>query len=310
MTSMRIIFLGTGGGMPSKKRALPSVAVKFAGDVLLFDCGEGTQRQMMVAGVGFKRGFRIFVTHLHGDHVLGIPGLLYSMSMLDRDYSVEIYGPRGTEGVLEALIGTLHRDLGFEVKIIEVSPGLVAKTDEYSVYASRSDHGVESLAYRLQEKERPGKMRVDFLESIGLPRGPLWGRLQRGQQVTYKGMVIKPEEAVGSPRPGRSVVYTGDTKPCDSVVELARGADILIHDSTFDERLKDRAKEEGHSTSVQAASIAKQAKVKRLYLFHISPRYDEDPTPLLDQARRVFPMTELSYDLMQVDVPYPNYHEF
>ncbi len=302
---MRIIFLGTGGGMPSRRRGLPAIAIKYAGSTLLFDCGESTQRQAMLAGLGFKRNFKIFLTHLHGDHVLGLPGLLYTMSMLGRNDSIEIYGPVGTKEVVKALLVTTCGATSFPLKIFEVDEGIVYTSQEYKVEAIKTVHSVYSLAYKLQEKERPGKMRVEYLESIGLPRGPLWGKLQRGCTVVYKGSKITPEEAVGPPRKGRIVVYTGDTRPTDRIVEFSINADVLIHDATFSHELLERAKMEGHSTAKEAAETAAAAAVKRLYLFHISPRYDNDPERLLSEARSIFPQTYLSEDLMQYDVPYP-----
>lgn len=302
---MRIIFLGTGGGMPSRRRGLPAIAIKYAGSTLLFDCGESTQRQAMLAGLGFKKDFKIFLTHLHGDHVLGLPGLLYTMSMLDRNDPVEIYGPTGTKEVVKALLVTTGGTVGFPFKVTEVSEGTVYVSQEYKVEAIKTEHTTESLAYKLQEKERPGKMRVEYLESIGLPRGPLWGKLQRGHTIVYKGRTITPEEAVGPPRKGRVVVYTGDTRPTEKIVEFSRNADVLIHDATFSHELFERAKAEGHSTAKEAAEVAAAASVKRLYLFHISPRYDDEPERLLSEARSIFPQTYLSEDLMQFDVPYP-----
>jgi len=303
---MRIIFLGTGGGMPSRRRGLPAIAIKYAGSVLLFDCGESTQRQAILAGVGFKKDFKIFLTHLHGDHVLGLPGLLYTTSMLDRNDPVEIYGPAGTKKVVESLLVTTYGMVGFPIEIIEVDEGVVYASQEYRIEAIKTEHTTESLAYKLQEKERPGRMRVEYLESIGLPRGPLWGKLQRGHAVVYKGRRITPEEAVGPPRKGRVVVYTGDTRPTERIVEFSRNADVLIHDATFSHKLFERAKTEGHSTAKEAAEIAAAAAVKRLYLFHISPRYDDDPEQLLSEARSIFPQTYLSEDFMQFDVPYPS----
>ncbi|MEM0456456.1 MAG: ribonuclease Z [Nitrososphaerota archaeon] len=301
---MRIVFLGTGGGMPSRRRGLPAIAIKYAGSTLLFDCGESTQRQAMLAGIGFKRDFKIFLTHLHGDHVLGLPGLLYTMSMLGRGDPIEIYGPAGTKEVVKALLITTGGTTSFPLRIIEVDEGTVYVSKEYKVDAIKTEHTTESLAYKLQEKERPGKMRVEYLESIGLPRGPLWGRLQRGYVVVYKGMKITPEEAVGPPRKGRVVVYTGDTRPTKKIVEFSKNADVLIHDATFSHELLERAKAEGHSTAREAAEVAAAAGVKRLYLFHISPRYDDEPEQLLSEAKSIFPQTYLSEDLMKLDVTY------
>ncbi len=292
--------------MPSRRRGLPAIAIKYAGSVLLFDCGESTQRQAILAGLGFKKDFKIFLTHLHGDHVLGLPGLLYTMSMLDRNDPVEIYGPVGTKEVVKSLLVTTSGMTEFPVEIIEVNEGVVCTSREYTLESIKAEHTVDSFAYRLQEKERLGKIRVEYLESIGLPRGPLWGRLQRGHAVVYKGRRITPEEAVGPPRKGRVVVYTGDTRPAERIIEFSKNADILIHDATFSHELFERAKAEGHSTAKEAAEVAAAAAVKRLYLFHISPRYDKESEHLLSEARKIFPQTYLSEDLMQVDVPYPS----
>jgi len=306
LTVMRIVFLGTGGGMPSRRRGLPAVAIKYAGSILLFDCGESTQRQAILAGLGFKKDFKIFLTHLHGDHVLGLPGLLYTMSMLNRKDPVEIFGPAGTKEVVKSLLVTTSGMTDFPVEIVEVDEGVVCTSREYTVESIRSEHTVDSFAYRLREKERPGRMRVEYLESIGLPRGPLWGRLQRGHAVIYKGRRITPEEAVGPPRKGRVVVYTGDTRPTERIVEFSRNADVLIHDATFSHDLFERARAEGHSTVREAAEVAAAAAVKRLYLFHISPRYDEESERLLSEARSIFPEAYLPEDLTHFDVPYPS----
>ena len=303
MTTMRLTFLGTGGGVPSASRALPSIAINFSGELILFDCGESTQRQMMRAGVGFKRKLTIFLTHLHGDHVLGIPGLLYTLSMLDRKDPLRIIGPKGTieflRGVLSLKVGAIN----FPIEAVDVEEGLVYESKEYVVEAVRSEHTVPTLTYMLREKDRPGKMKVEYLESVGLPRGPLWGRLQRGEPVEWGGRVIKPEEAVGPPRPGRKIVYTGDTRPSQRVAEFARGADILIHDATFGSEFEEEAAEQGHSTAAQAARIAAEAGVSRLYLFHVSPRYEGREEELLIEAREIFRESYLAEDLQSYEVP-------
>ena len=303
MSVMRLTFLGTGGGIPSVKRGLPSIAVNFSGELILFDCGESTQRQMMRAGVGFKRKIIIFLTHLHGDHVLGLPGFLYTLSMLNRKDPVKVIGPKGTIEFVDSLLSLKIGRIGFDVYVSEVSEGLIYESREYVVEAVEADHTVPALAYRLREKDRPGKMNVEYLERIGLPRGPLWGRLQRGEEVEFRGRVIRPEEAVGPPRPGRRIVYTGDTRPSEKIVEFARGADVLIHDATLGPEFEEEAAEDGHSTVNQAAEVALKAGVKRLYLFHISPRYEGNEDALLLEARKIFPESYLAEDLLKYEVP-------
>lgn len=305
MSSLRLTFLGTGGGTPSISRGLPSIAINFSGELILFDCGESTQRQMMKAGVGFKSSFRIFLTHLHGDHVLGLPGLLYTLSMLDRKEPLVVYGPRGVEDFVEAFKKTRYGKINFEVEVVRVREGVVYESKNYVVEAVRSAHTIESFCYMFRERDRVGKMNVEYLESVGLPRGPLWGKLQRGETVHWMGREIRPGEAVGPPRPGRRIVYTGDTVPDQRIVEFSRFADVLIHDSTFDPSFEKEAAEQGHSTSTQAAEVARKAQVRRLYLFHISPRYEGKSEKLLSEAVKIFPETYLAEDFMVYNVPYP-----
>jgi len=303
LSVMRLTFLGTGGGIPSVRRGLPSIAVNFSGELILFDCGESAQRQMMRAGVGFKRKLIIFLTHLHGDHVLGLPGFLYTLSMLNRKDPVKVIGPKGTIEFVNSLLSLKIGRIGFDVYVSEVSEGLIYESREYVVEAVEADHTVPALAYRLREKDRPGKMNVEYLERIGLPRGPLWGRLQRGEEVEFRGRVIRPEEAMGPPRPGRRIVYTGDTRPSQKIIEFARGADVLIHDATLGPEFEEEAAEDGHSTVNQAAEVALKAGVKRLYLFHISPRYEGNEDALLLEARKIFPESYLAEDLLKYEVP-------
>jgi len=303
LTNLKIVFLGTSGGMPSQSRCLPSVAMRYGASLLLFDCGEGTQRQMVSAGVGFKNDFLVFISHLHGDHILGLPGLFYSMSMLGRVEKVRVYGPPGLARSLELMLESCQGAVSFPIEVQEVRGGEMAcDRGRYSVKTAWADHLVDTLAYSFEEKARQGRMLVDKLKRIGIPQGPLWGALQRGRKVTFQGKVVDPGEVTGPRRRGRKVVYSGDTRPCENVVELARGADVLIHDSSFDQSLAERASAEGHSTSVQAASVAKEAGVGRLFLFHISPRYHNDVDLLLDPARAVFPASDVPEDLASLEL--------
>ncbi len=306
MTLMRVTFLGTGGGVPSISRSLPSIAISYSGELILFDCGEGAQRQMMRAGTGFKQKLTIFLTHLHGDHILGLPGLIYTLSMLDRRHPLRIIGPRGTRNFLEVLFSIRFGKLGYEIEVREIDGGVAYESRDFFVEAVDASHTVKSLAYRFRERNRPGKMKVEVLEKLGVPRGPLWGRLQRGETIEFSGRIIRPEEAVEPPRRGRTIVYTGDTRPSDEIAEFSRGADILIHDATFGSEFEEDAVKEGHSTARQAAEIALKAGVGRLYLFHISPRYEGSEERLLMEARQIFPNTHLAEDLLSIEVPLPD----
>lgn len=303
---LTVIFLGTSGSMPTPTRGLPSIAIRRGNELLLFDCGEGAQTQMFKAKVGFMRKTSIFITHVHGDHVLGMPGIFQTMSLLGRKRGVDVYGPPEVRAYVKAVLETVKFGLTFSIDIHEVrEEGTVCARPSYRVDARWVDHGeLTCLAYALVEEPRPGKFNVGKAKELGIPQGPLWRALQRGKTIVYEGKTIRPDEVLGPNRPGRRVAYTGDTRPCRAVAELAKGADVLIHDATFDDDLSERAWEAGHSTSVQAAKVAKKVGVKRLYLFHISPRY-RDPEPLVSQAREIFPDTWLPDDLDKVEVPLP-----
>ncbi len=298
------MLLGTGASVPTPHRALPAIAVLRKGELLLFDAGDGTQRQMTKARIGFGRPMRIFVTHLHGDHVFGIPPMLHTMSMLKRKRPLYIYGPPGISDFFQCLRRSVSFYLSFPLRVFEVKPGIVCETREYVVRAVEVEHGMPAFAYSLEEKPRPGKFYPEKARALGVPEGPLWHKLQHGEPVQLPdGRIIRPEEVVGPPRKGRKIVYSGDTRPCDAVVELARGADLLIHDSTYAEELKDKAIENYHSTCVEAAEVAKKAGVRKLVLVHISARY-EDPSLLEIQAKKVFPNAVAGRDLMTLEIPY------
>jgi len=303
LTDLNVIFLGTGGSIPTPKRGLSAIAIRRKAELLLFDCGEGTQRQMIQAGVGFHRKAKIFVTHMHGDHVLGLPGLLQTMSLLGRTKKLEIYGPQGIKAFVEAMSETVRFSLTFPVQVSEVEAGLVCEEKEYEVYAAQSDHIDHSLAYALIEKPRPGRFNIEKARSLGVPEGPLWSKLQGGSSVKLpSGRIVKPEMVLGHPRTGRKIVYTGDTRQSENLVKLAENADMLIHEATFDDELTERAMEDGHSTPSMAAETAKKAGVKRLVLTHISARY-KDAGLLLEQARKIFVNTELAEDFLRLELP-------
>jgi len=302
--SMQVIFLGTAASVPTVARALPSVVFKRKNEIIMFDCGEGVQRQMIKAGVGFHRKMKVFVSHMHGDHVLGLPGLLQTMSLLDRTQKLEVYGPVGIKAFIEAIQQTVQFVLTFPVEIHEIEDeDMICEEKEYYVKAAPTDHVVPSLAYALIEKPRPGRFNPEKAKTLGIPEGPLWSRLQHGEKVkTATGKVIKTEMVVGAPRPGRKIAYSGDTRPTKSLVQLAENADLLIHEATLDDKLLEKAQEDGHSTPSEAAETAKRAKVKRLILTHLSSRYKSAQT-LLGQARKIFPNTDVAEDFMKTEIP-------
>jgi ribonuclease Z len=270
----------------------------------MFDCGEGVQRQMIKAKTGFHRKMKVFISHMHGDHVLGLPGMLQTMALLNRERKIDIYGPLGIKNFLECVKETVQFVLTFEVEIHEMeSEGVICDEKEYYVQTVRSNHVIPSLAYAFVEKSRPGKFYPEKAESLGVPEGPLWSELQSGKSVKLSnGRVILPKEVMGKARTGRKVVYSGDTRPFGKFVRFTANADMLIHDATLGDELAERAKEDGHSTPTQAAEIAKKAKVKKLVLTHISARYDNAEI-LLKQAKKLFKNTVVAEDFMKLEIP-------
>jgi len=305
--SLSVIFLGTSGSTPTPQRSLPAIAIRRKGEIILFDCGEGVQRQMIMAKLSFHRKMKIFITHMHGDHVLGLPGLIQTMSLFDRQRKLEIYGPKGLKEFIDVIQKTVQYTLTFPIEIHEIAKaGTICEEDEYTVFAVEVDHVIPSFAFALIEKPRPGKFYPEKAKKLGIPEGPLWSRLQRGYSVTLpNGRTIKPSEVVGPPRPGRKIVYSGDTRPCMNLVRLAENADLLIHDATLDDELAEKAYEDGHSTPSQAAEIAKKAGVDRLVLTHISARY-KSAEKLLEQAKKVFPNVFVAEDFMKIEIPLKN----
>jgi ribonuclease Z len=297
-----LVFLGTSGSAPTARRAPTALLVRRGGERLLFDCAEGTQRQLMRSSVGLPDLNEIFITHLHADHYLGLPGMLKTFALRQRDSALTVYGPPG----LRDLYGSLGRVFGrltYPVEIDELRAGETLERDGYRILVFPVEHGVSAVGYALVEDERPGRFDVEKAESLGIPHGPERGALQRGETVTLAdGRVLTPDEVVGAARPGRRIVIPGDTAPAETVRLLAEGADVLVHEATFANEEADRAAETMHSTARQAAEVARDAGVRLLALTHVSPRYFG--SELLGEAREVFPDTVLPRDFDTIEVPF------
>ncbi|SEA22778.1 RNAse Z [Haloplanus vescus] len=305
--SMRVTFLGTSGAIPTTQRAPSAVLVNREGERLLFDCGEGTQRQMMRYGTGFDIS-HIFVTHLHGDHILGLPGLVQSLDFNDRTDALAIHVPPRSREDIRDLVHAGGHQPGFPVRIHEVSPGSVAYAgDDFEVRTVQTDHRTRSMGFALVEDDRPGRFDREHAEELGVPVGPKFGRLHEGESVELDdGRVVHPEQVVGDSRPGRRLVYTGDTRPVDAVEDAAADANLLIHDATFADDEDARARQTGHSTAREAGRLAARAGVDRLALTHVSSRYAADWKRLEREAREVFDGDcFVASDGQTIDIPVP-----
>jgi ribonuclease Z len=292
-----VFFVGTAGSIPTARRGLPAVLVRRGGDRILFDCGEGTQRQL-VSSVGLMDLTEIFLTHFHADHWLGLPGLLKTFDLRSRERPLTIHGPRGLRDLLTLGLRATGR-VRFDLRVVELDRGDVLERDGYRIAPVPVRHRGPALGYALFEHERPGEFDPETAQALGLTPGPEFGRVQRGE--TVRG--VKPEQVMGEPRPGRKVVISGDTMPCETLQVAAHGADLLVHEATFAEDEADRAAETGHSTAAQAARVARDAEVRMLALTHFSTRY---PVGLLrDEARAIFARTVLPRDFDTIEIPLP-----
>lgn len=300
---IQVTFLGTAAARPTVGRNVSALMVQREGESLMFDCGEGTQRQMMRFGTGFTVN-DIFFSHLHADHFLGVTGLLRTMGLQGRETAMRLWSPEGGARILHAAVHLGLERVGFPVELLELSPGDRVEREDYAIIAYAAQHGPRSLGYALVEHERLGRFDPERARSLGIPEGPLFGRLHRGETVDVDGRTITPAELVGPPRPGRRVVYSGDTRPCQDTLDIAKDADLLIHDATFTHEEAARARETYHSTAREAADLARRAGALRLALTHVSARYADDPRPLEREARDVFESSIVAYDGLTIDVPH------
>jgi ribonuclease Z len=297
---IRVTFLGTAASRPTVGRNVSALMIQREGDAFLFDCGEGTQRQMMRYGTGFSL-HDIFFTHLHADHFLGVTGLLRTLGLQGREEPMRLWAPEGGGAILRAAVNLGMEHLPFEAAIEEMKPGDSVPGDGFDIVAYRTQHG-RSLGFALVEHVRLGRFNPDRARALGVPEGPLFGKLHRGEDVTVDGRVITAAELVGPPRQGRRVVYSGDTRPCRETARAAEGADLLVHEATFTHDEVARARETRHSTAREAAELARRAGVRQLVLTHVSARYAEDPRPLEKEARDAFPGAVVAYDGLIIQV--------
>jgi len=296
-----VVFLGTGGSLPSPKRNVTAVAVQLGSEIILFDCGEGTQRQFMFSSASFMKVSAVYISHLHGDHFLGLPALIQSMSFNGRAKQLKVFGPPGMTKTMKDILGLGYFTPGFEVETRDLEDGDIVEESDFTVKAVAVEHTVPSLGYVLEGSPRPGRFNLEKAKELGVPPGPLFRVLQEGRTVEVDGRTISPSMVLGPIRRGLKFAISGDTRPSQRFERAVHGSDVLVHEATVTSDLIGDAKEYGHTTARQAAELARSAKVRSLYLYHLSSRYD-NPQPLLDEARMVFPDTYVAEDLMSIDV--------
>ena len=294
---LSVFFAGTAGSVPSARRGLPAVLLRRGADRILIDCGEGTQRQL-VRSVGLADLHKIFITHLHADHWLGLPGMLKSFELRDRDRPLAVYGPPGTAAMMAAM-RLVYGRLSYPFEVIELAIGDSVAGDGYAIHPFAVAHRGTAYGYALVEDARPGRFDAELAERLGVAPGPDFGRLQRGETVGG----VAPEQVLGEAREGRKIVISGDTAPCEALAVAAHRADVLVHEATFSEEESERARQTGHTTAAQAAGIAAAADVRLLALTHVSARYAGGE--LRDEARAIFPATEVPRDFDTIEVPFP-----
>lgn len=306
---MELEFLGTGAGVPAKHRNVTSIALKLLDErnaVWLFDCGEGTQMQILHTSIRPRKIEKIFITHLHGDHIFGLPGLISSRSFQGGTEPLEIYGPIGTEEFVRTALKVSKTHLSYLLKFIEIQEGIVFKDQQFEVSCKKLDHGIDSYGYRVAEADHQGELQVDALTNLGIKPGPIFGQLKRGETVTLEdGTIIDGKKFVGEAKKGRIVTILGDTRFNEHSIELAKNADVLVHESTFKKGEEKMARNYFHSTTQQAATVAKKANVHQLILTHISARYlAKDVLDLRAEAQEIFPNVKIAKDFYVVTIPF------
>ncbi|KIL45902.1 ribonuclease Z [Jeotgalibacillus campisalis] len=303
---MQVLFLGTGAGVPAKHRNVSAIALKRLnkkGSIWLFDCGEATQHQILHTTIKPRRIEKIFITHLHGDHLFGLPGLLSSRSFQGGEEAVTVYGPKGIKTFIETSLQVSSTYLRYQVKIVEVHDGMIIEGEETHIEVGKLDHGIESFGYRIVEKDQPGELLVEQLKELGIQPGPIYKKLKEKQTIEWNGSKINGTDFLGEDKKGRIVTILGDTRLCSRSIQLAKNANLLVHEATFERGSEEMAHEYFHSTTAHAASVAKEAEAKELWITHISSRYiEEDGESLIAEARDIFPNSHLANDFSETGI--------
>jgi len=298
---MKLVFLGTSGAQPTEERGLTCICLEKEGEILMFDAGEGAQFSYLKSGLGWNKKMKIFVTHLHGDHCIGILGLLQTMTMQNRIESLEIYGPDGIEEFIAANIKVLNFGLSFPVLITAIDETKIVDEKTYSVFACKANHSIPAYSFRFDEKDKPGRFNIDKAKKLGIPEGRLWNQLQSGHEIKIGDKTVKPSEVLGEKRPGKKIGISGDTRPTKKLEEFFKNCNYLSFDSTFLEELNDKAVETFHSTAKEAAILAKNANVENLILTHFSARY-KDELVLVEEAKKIHGSVIGAKDLLEIEI--------
>ncbi len=298
---MKLVFLGTAGAQPTVDRGLTCICLEKEAEILMFDAGEGAQLSYLKSGLGWNKKMKIFVTHLHGDHCVGILGLLQTMTMQNRTEPLEIYGPEGIEEFIAANIKVLNFGLSFPVMITSIEEERVVDEKTYSVFSCKADHSVPAYSYLFEEKDKPGRFNTEKAKQLGIPEGKLWNQLQNGHEIKVGDKIVKPSDVLGEKRPGKKIGISGDTRPTKELEEFFKNCNYLSFDSTFLDELKDKAIETHHSTAKEAATLAKNANVENLILTHFSARY-KDESVLVDEAKTIHSSVIGAKDLLEIEI--------
>lgn len=298
---MKLVFLGTSAAQPTAERGMTCICLVLDREILMFDAGEGAQIAFQKAKIGWNKKIKIFVTHLHGDHCVGILGLLQTMSLQNRTESVDIYGPTGIEEFIAANLKILNFGLTFPVRITRIKEGLVFDDSGYSVHVCEAEHSIPAYSYLFTEKDRPGRFYPDKAKALGIPEGKLWHELQNDKEVTVDGKLVRPSDVMGEKRQGIKIGISGDTRPTDKLAEFFKGCNYMTFDSTYSDTLRDKAKDNYHSTAKEAAELAKKAGVSNLILTHFSARY-EDVAELVNEAKTIHDSVTAARDLLEIDL--------
>ena len=298
---MKLVFLGTSAAQPTENRGLSCICLEKDGEILMFDAGEAAQISFMKSGLGWNKKMKLFVTHMHGDHCVGILGLLQTMSMQNRTETLEIFGPKGIEEFIVANIKILNFGLSFPILITTIKEGKIFEDEKFSMYVCKANHSVTAFSYLFEEKDKPGRFNLDKAKQLEIPEGKLWSELQKGNEIIINQKIIKPEQVLGEKRPGKKIGISGDTMPTQELEKFFEDCDYLVFDSTFLDEEKLRAQETCHSTAKQAATLGKNAKVKNLILTHFSARY-KDEIGHLKEAQEIHNSVITARDLLEVEI--------